>query len=183
MALEPLLAGERVRLTLLDDHDIDHMTKWYNTTDYARHLDALPAKPKRAEDLRKWRDEAHEHDSHFLFAIKEADQFIGFVELDGILWTQQNAWLTIGIGDPDMYGKGYGTEAMELLIQFAFHELNLHRLQLTVFEYNTAARRLYEKLGFVHEGSHREFILRDGRAYDMLLYGLLRKDWNQKTQG
>jgi RimJ/RimL family protein N-acetyltransferase len=61
-------------------------------------------------------------------------------------------------------------------------ELNLHRVQLTVFSYNERAIALYEKLGFQREGVYREFIQRDGRRYDMYLYGLLRREWkaNQK---
>ena len=69
---------------------------------------------------------------------------------------------------------------MELALAFGFHELNLHRIQLTVFEYNKNAIKLYEKLGFQKEGAYREFIKRDGQVYDMILYGLLKKEWQQK---
>jgi RimJ/RimL family protein N-acetyltransferase len=87
------------------------------------------------------------------------------------------AWLGIGIGDREQWGKGYGREAMELVLRYGFHELNLHRIQLTVFEYNERAIALYEKLGFRREGVYREFMQRDGKRYDMLLYGLLRREW------
>ena len=68
---------------------------------------------------------------------------------------------------------------MELLVNYGFNELNLHRLQLTVFGYNEPAVKLYEKLGFQHEGSYREFLQRDGQRYDMHLYGLLLSDWEE----
>ena len=86
-------------------------------------------------------------------------------------------WVAIAFGDEANRGKGYGYEAMQLLLKFAFHELNLHRVQLTVFEYNIRAIRLYEKMGFVREGTQREFLQRDGRRYDMYFYGLLVHEW------
>jgi RimJ/RimL family protein N-acetyltransferase len=66
---------------------------------------------------------------------------------------------------------------MTLALDFAFKELNLHRIQLTVYSYNPRAIRMYEKLGFQLEGTYREFLLRDGQHYDMLLYGLLSHEW------
>jgi RimJ/RimL family protein N-acetyltransferase len=66
---------------------------------------------------------------------------------------------------------------MELMIQYAFREINLHRLQLTVFSYNKRAIKLYEKLGFTKEGIYREFLEQDLKRHDMYLYGLLRPDW------
>jgi RimJ/RimL family protein N-acetyltransferase len=66
---------------------------------------------------------------------------------------------------------------MTLALDFAFKELNLHRIQLTVYSYNTRAIRMYEKLGFQLEGNYREYLLRDGQHYDMLLYGLLSHEW------
>jgi RimJ/RimL family protein N-acetyltransferase len=80
----------------------------------------------------------------------------------------------MGIGDRGAWGKGYGTEALRLALQYAFDELNLHRLTLTVIDYNERAIALYEKAGFRREGVFREFGQRDGKRYDMYLYGLLR---------
>jgi RimJ/RimL family protein N-acetyltransferase len=56
------------------------------------------------------------------------------------------------------WGKGYGYEAMQLVLRFAFDELNLHRVQLTVFSYNERVIVLYEKLGFQHKGKYREYL-------------------------
>jgi len=86
------------------------------------------------------------------------------------------AWLAIGLG-PDHWDQGYGQEAMRLLLAFGFQELNLYRVQLTVFSYNPRAIRVYEKLGFQREGVFRQALHRDGQRHDMLLYGLLRPEW------
>ncbi|WP_327991879.1 GNAT family protein [Heyndrickxia sporothermodurans] len=79
-------------------------------------------------------------------------------------------------------GKGFGYEAMELALDFAFYELNLNRVQLTVFDYNQSAISLYKKLGFQQEGSYREFIHRNGKRHDMLLFGLLKREWESRTE-
>ena len=109
-----------------------------------------------------------------------AEELIGIVGLDGIEWTNQVAWLTIGIGDRANWGKGYGYEAMHLVLNYAFQEPNHYRIQLTVFAYNERAIALYEKLGFQREGVHREYLHRDGERHDMYLYGILRVEWESR---
>jgi len=96
--------------------------------------------------------------------------------------TINDSWLAIGIGDHANWGQGYGREAIKLMLGFAFNELNLYRVQLSVFSYNQRALALYEKLGFQREGTFREFLHRDGQRYDMFLYGLLRREWEQSAQ-
>lgn len=123
-------------------------------------------------------------DHRFLFAIRllDSDELIGYAELDGIMWAHQVSGVSIAIGDPKNWGKGYGYEAMQLVLRFAFDELNLHRVVLTVFSYNERAIALYEKLGFQREGVHREHLQRDGKRYDMYLYGLLHREWEVRNR-
>lgn len=87
----------------------------------------------------------------------------------------------IGIGEREYWSKGYGTDAMNVILRFAFDELNLYRISLNVFEYNQRAIRSYEKVGFVVEGREREFLRRAGRRWDMIFMGLLREEWAQKN--
>ncbi|MFG6117183.1 GNAT family N-acetyltransferase [Halobacillus sp. MO56] len=178
--MKTLLQGERVRLTQVAKSDLAAIASWYDNSDFSRRFDALPAAPRTVEHLESWLDESNESNNQYTFAIRdEKDAFIGYVELESILWIHRNGWVSIAIGEDEYQGKGYGTEAMQLLIDFAFYECSLHRLQLTVFSYNIPAIQMYEKLGFKKEGTHREFILRDGQAYDMHLYGLLNHEWTK----
>ncbi|WP_173917720.1 GNAT family N-acetyltransferase [Halobacillus sp. Marseille-Q1614] len=179
--MKAILHGHRVHLGTVKDEHLTEIKTWFNSSHFMRRFDAVAARPKTLESLKEWRDEAMNSDKSFLFSICDGDKFIGYVELSSILWNQRNGWVAIAIGNPDYKAKGYGTEAMDLLINYAFHELNLHRLQLTVFEYNQPAIWLYEKLGFTYEGAQREFVMRDGEAYDMFMYGLLKREWNQKN--
>lgn len=185
MTLNRLFRGEHIRLTALNPDDVPTVTGWYEDSDFLRLLDAAPAYPRVRSAMEDWIEDGSKRKNAFLFAIRllDTDQLLGFVELDDILWTHGVAWVAIGIGSPAHRSKGYGCEAMSLVLDFAFSELNLHRVQLTVFSYNDHAIRLYEKLGFQAEGIYRECLHRDGQRHDMILYGLLRPEWEAQHPG
>jgi RimJ/RimL family protein N-acetyltransferase len=179
MLATSLLQGERVRLTALMTNDLPEIARWHEDAGFSRMFDARPAAPRTASTLESWLEDYARSNNSFLFAIRplRSDELLGFTELEGILWPHQHAWLSIAIGDPARQGQGYGAEAIGLALQFAFQELNLYRVQLTVFSYNQRAIALYEKLGFRREGTYREHLQRDGQRHDMYLYGMLRPEW------
>ncbi|NTU75527.1 MAG: GNAT family N-acetyltransferase [Anaerolineaceae bacterium] len=104
------------------------------------------------------------------------------VGLDGLNWSARNAWVGIGIGDPEYWGKGFGSDAMRIILRFAFLELNLWRVNLNVFEYNERAQKSYLKVGFREEGRLRQWMRRDGRRWDLIYMGVLRSDWEALNQ-
>lgn len=181
MALAHMLSGKKVRLTAVTEEDLVTINEWYQDPDFLRLYDSTPAYPQSKGESEERIKEAQEDPNTFLFAIRGLGEetLIGLLEMDGIAWSHGTTFVSIGIGEAHNRGQGYGREAMELALQFAFHELNLHRVCLTVFSYNEAALQLYEKLGFVQEGTYREHLLRDGQRYDMHLYGLLRDEWEE----
>lgn len=179
MFINNLLLGNKVNLTSIKSDDIEKICEWYNDTYSLRLFDTMPSYPYSEEHITTWIKERQESNENYMFAIRsiETDEFIGYIDLNGISWNNRVANLSIGIGSPNVRGKGYGTEAMNLILEFGFHELNLHRIQLNVLSYNTPAIALYEKVGFTKEGAYREFVQRDGKKYDMYLYGLLYPEW------
>lgn len=179
MTIPDILRGEHVRLDVVRRDDLPAIAAWWSDGEAQRRFDAVPATPRRVEQLESWLETPKESNTDYRFVIRTvpADELIGTVAIEDILWNQRVGWVSLLIGEARMRGKGFGSEAMELALRFAFHELNMHRIQLTVFEYNTPAISLYERLGFAREGSFREFLERDGTRYDMLLYGLLRPEW------
>lgn len=90
--------------------------------------------------------------------------------------------MAIGIGNTDYRGKGYGAEAVRLILRYAFYELNLNRVGLDVIEYNEQAIRTYEKAGFQLEGRVRSAVLRDGNSYDRIMMGMLYSEWNESVK-
>ena len=175
--MKRLLTGTRIYLSGFQEEDVTSIREWSQNEEVQRLLDAVPHKPKSEEEIKKWMNDPGHNDFRFAIRLKDDGRIIGFVELSGILWNHRVGWIAISIGDEQSWGNGYGKEAMQSLLAYAFYELNLYRVQLTVFSYNERAIRLYESLGFTKEGSHRQFLQRDGDRYDMILYGLLADEW------
>ncbi|MBG9979422.1 GNAT family N-acetyltransferase [Facklamia sp. DSM 111019] len=105
---------------------------------------------------------------------------IGIISLINIDFKNQNAEIIIDIGDKESWGKGYGTEAITMLVNYAFNEMNLHKLYLKVFSFNKAAIRLYQKIGFENEGVSKEMLYREGEWHDVFHMGLCGSDWLKK---
>jgi RimJ/RimL family protein N-acetyltransferase len=92
-------------------------------------------------------------------------------------WPNRDAWVAIAIGERENWSKGYGSDAMRVLLRYAFSELNLNRVSLVVFGYNERAQRSYLKVGFKLEGRQRERVRRDGTRYDMVFMSVVRDEW------
>ena len=119
----------------------------------------------------------------YWFAIRalEDDRLLGDADLSVINWGSRDAFVGIGIGEREFWGKGYGTDAMRLLLRYAFTELNLRRVSLNVFEFNERAIRSYEKVGFRLEGRERQVMQREGRRWDLIDMGILREEWMEEN--
>jgi len=182
-----LFTGDLVRLSAEDPQQMaDAFARWNQDTEYYRLLDTDPAHLWSAKKIKEWFEKDIETDSptYVFFSVRTLadDRLIGFVAFEGIDWANRDTFVAIGIGERDCWGKGYGTDAMRLMLRYGFSELNLHRISLSVFEYNPRAIRSYEKCGFNHEGRVRHCILRDGKRWDMLYMGILRTEWEQKEK-
>jgi RimJ/RimL family protein N-acetyltransferase len=177
-----LLRGKNVRLSAQDmEQAAAHYFQWSQDAEYMRLVDGDPPVPlslKATKDTneREW-PEDDPNNIMFLIRANEDDRIIGFANLDYISWSQGDSYMGIGLGDRTCWGRGYGSEAMNLLLRYAFTELNLHRLTLTVFEFNERAVRMYQRCGFKTEGIVREVLYRDGRRWDLISMGLLRGEW------
>jgi RimJ/RimL family protein N-acetyltransferase len=111
---------------------------------------------------------------------KATDRLVGtcaFSQLDG---ENGSALYHITIGESDVWGRGFGTEATQLMVDHAFGTLGLHRIALYVFEFNERAIRAYRRCGFVIEGRSRESIWRDGRWWDEIAMSVLESDWRAR---
>ena len=179
--ISDLFTGKLVRLAAPGEDEKAAFARWSADPDYLRHLDDDPARPMAAEHVTLPRKEDAGHSFEFRIRTLAENRLIGFVALFNLKWNNGACTLAIGIGEPDFRGKGYGTDALNLALGFAFRELNLHRVGLTVISYNARAIRAYERVGFVREGLRREAIHRDGRRYDEIVMGVLRREWEERV--
>lgn len=91
----------------------------------------------------------------------------------------RNSIMRISIFDHEVWGNGYGTEAMFLLLGYGFEILNLHRIGLDVYSFNKRGIKSYEKLGFKQEGIIRDELFYDGEYHDSIIMGVLKDEFNQ----
>ncbi|MDI6694127.1 MAG: GNAT family protein [Anaerolineales bacterium] len=176
-----LFRGELIRLAAMDAEKMSKAWEhWNRDALFRRLLDNEPPTLWSARKIQQWIEKELERgDQRFSFSIYplEGERLIGFVELNVTNWQHGNAWVGIGIGNREDWGKGYGTDAMRLVLRYAFDELGLYRVTLGVFSYNQRAIRSYQKAGFVVEGRERGALSRDGERSDMLVMGILRPEW------
>src|SRR5574341_454216 len=180
--MEELLTGKLVRLAAFDPEEMGKaFSRWRHDSEYWRLMDAGVVRLPSAKDAVKHFEKELEELEMGLYSFSARrladDELIGEIVLDVVNWTARDAFVGLSIGDRENWGQGYGTEMMRLLLQFAFLEVNLKRVTLTVFEYNPRAIRSYEKVGFRHEGHLRNYLNREGRRWNELYMGILREEW------
>ena len=148
------------------DPEIWHLTSW------APSPLNRPAVEKLFEDR-----ELSPVDDSFAIHVKDEDEPVGVISLMNISDANESAELSVIVGHPDDRHQGYGTEAIELLLGYAFEELGLNRVGLSAFDFNDEAIAAYEKLGFAVEGRYRQAIKRNSRFHDAILMSIMKGEW------
>jgi RimJ/RimL family protein N-acetyltransferase len=185
MTSNRLFHGELVRLAAPRPEDADSFSRWSEDAEYRRLADTGAPRPLPADYFGERDQVAEPSPGAYEFRIRtlEEDRLVGFVALFSIEWPNSHGWVAVGIGDPADRGKGFGKEAVSLVLRFAFHELGLHRISLDVISDNLPAIALYRRLGFREEGRMHERVYRDGVTSDLIYMGLLRRDWEAALSG
>lgn len=174
-----VMQGAAVVLAPIEEADLAKVNAWQNDPEI-RDLIMGFRGPVRLETTAEWVRNIAEQNlkSRVVFAIRAAGAIRGVVQLHSIDWVQRTATLGIYVGEPGDRGAGLGEAAVALLLDYAFNGLDLHRVALEVIASNARARRLYERMGFVREGSLREAYQRGGRREDIELFALLKSEWS-----
>lgn len=176
---DSILVGERVRLRGVRDDDLPALAKWEMDPGRMATLSNRVAPPSEAaaiELIAKW---SANQDSDLGFAVETLDDppvLIGNIALWSASAKDRCATLAIALGREHV-GRGYGTDAIRVIVGYGFRELGLHRIQLSVAPFNPAGIRAYQKAGFTEEGRRRQSILHDGHWYDDILMSILDHEW------
>ncbi|HEV2169455.1 MAG TPA: GNAT family protein [Candidatus Binatus sp.] len=175
------MEGKLVRLRAYERSDLDSIMKWINDEEVTDFLaGGMLTYPVSSITEEKFIEAAaHSSDTEKSFAIETlADRkYLGGVSFHAINWLNRSAGLGITIGDKSFWGKGYGTDAMRVMMRLGFDKMNLHRLWLHVYDYNQRAIASYEKCGFKHEGALREDRFYRGKYHDTIVMGILESEY------
>jgi RimJ/RimL family protein N-acetyltransferase len=172
------LRASDVALAALGDEDLPRLFEWINDRETALFNAAY--RPVHEPDHRAWFDDIRARRDVAIFGIRRLrdGELVGSCQLHGIDPVHRSAELQIRIGKPEARGQGLGEQAVRLLLRFGFGDLNLHRIALHVFASNEPALRLYEKVGFRHEGVLRQAAYIDGQYVDVVLMAILQSEFD-----
>lgn len=178
---EQLIYGEKIDLTEYREEDAQVMYKSSYGSDEKSLGGVCATGPSSLKDYESYLSETNNYfeirkNLNFAMRLKDG-KFVGGIGANMIDVRNRNFMIGLSIIDKEYRGKGYGSEAIRLLCDFAFLELNMHRVHLGCYAFNEKAVRLYQYLGFTVEGVNRAFVYRNGRYYDECVMGLLREDW------
>ena len=175
------MRGKRVSLGPLRREWLPWYQHWLNDFEMIKLVDRR-FRPHSTEWITQWyeRHASGTQDSLIFTIIDNAGgQPVGNVALQDVDYRNRTAELGIYIGDASNRGKGYGTEATQLLLQLAFGVLGLQNVMLRVYAYNSAAIRVYEKVGFREFGRRHQCQFMDGQFWDVILMECLASDFRQ----
>lgn len=175
------IVGNKVYLSPVNVEDYEIYTKWMNdfkVTDGLGTSTKIYTLDKEKEYLNK---KSTSDDYTFAIVSLETDELIGNCSLFEVDIIKGIATVGILIGDEENRGKGYGSDALKLLISFAFDYLNLHNLMLVVFNFNEIAINAYKKVGFKEFGRRHEATLFKGKYYDDVYMELLEQDYRKEN--
>jgi len=166
------LESNNVSLSTLEDEDLEKIRDISNRPEVWKNF--IHRKPRNLSQIEKKFDQLQENDDAVVLAVSVDNKTIGYTALEKI---------DVGLGeiaieiDPDEQGKGYGTEASRLLIDYGFEQLRFHKLFARTFSSNTGSQALWEKLGLEREAEIKESVYIDGEFEKSIVYGTTKEEW------
>ena len=181
-----MIYGKRIRLRGVERADLPKFHEWVNDPEVNEGLAVYL--PMSMLDEENWLEGASRRDQEqkpLSIDIKDGNDWrlIGNCAFFDIEWIPRTAEFGILIGDKSVWNQGYGTETVELILQHGFETLNLNRIHLKVYSTNPRARRVYEKAGFILEGTMRQAVYRQGKYADIQIMSTLRSEWDARREG
>ncbi len=182
MSVEPIyLKGKYVHLRSLKPEDFgEAMVAFVNDREVTRHL-VRGTFPGSTEEFKAEyaRQAGNREEVQFALVESKTGRYLGVAGLHRIDWIARHAEFRILIGEKEAWGKGFGTEALQLLLAYGFEILNLNKVWLGVNLSNARAHQSYKKAGFVSEGTLRQEVYRNGRYHDCARMSLLRTEYQE----
>jgi RimJ/RimL family protein N-acetyltransferase len=180
-----MLRGERVNLGPIKREYIECFLKWFNDPELTQYLTSYRPMTRMAEE--EWIENLKNRGDTINFSIvipneDGSEKLIGNCGIHEINWKNRFGEIGIAIGEKEYQNKGYGTEAIELLLEYGFETVNLNRLELCTYAFNVRALKSYKKVGFIEEGRKRQHVWVNGKYHDEIIMGILAEEWRERKK-
>lgn len=172
------LVGENIYLSPMNTEDYEKFTEWMNDFDTTDYL-GRSCFNITLEGEKEFLEQNSKGQMKFMIVRLEDDSAIGTISLDSICNINRRATLGIFIGDKSGRNKGYGTEAIRLILDYGFNYLNLNNIKLDVLEFNQRALACYKKCGFKEYGRRRKANFLNGKYYDTIEMDILAEEFKE----
>jgi RimJ/RimL family protein N-acetyltransferase len=177
--LAPFLDGQNIYLRAVCSSDANNnYCRWMNDTEVTQYLESR-FYPQSVESIASYISKVNASSDSVFFAIvlKDKDIHIGNIKIGSINWIHRYADVGILIGDKTCWGKGFGVEAIKLVVDYAFKKLNLRRLEAGCYSNNIRSIKAFKKAGFIEEGCLRQRYFCEGGYVDRVCLGVVRENW------
>ncbi|MDI6600290.1 MAG: GNAT family protein [Thermoanaerobacteraceae bacterium] len=176
-----MFKGERVELVPFTEEYYEKFVEIRNSEDARDYKIPGVPYPVTVESVREraQRDKDRKQSGEFAIILNESREYIGNISYHDVDWKNRNCEIGIGIDGEENRNRGLGTEAIRLLLDFLFNEINMHRVYLHVYDFNERAVRCYEKCGFKKEGLIREAVYKHGKYVNEYIMGILEEEFRR----
>lgn len=171
------LSGEKVYLSPICPEDAEQYCEWLNDWEVAKYLLIFREQLSLERERSILNDMIKNNAQVFAIVLQENDELIGNCSLFKINYHNRKAEAGIFIGNKEYWGKGYGSEALSLLVDYGFNILNLNNIMLETHSFNDRALKSYQKIGFRQIGRRRQAIIVAGKKYDEILLDILAEEF------
>lgn len=174
-----MYSGKLVKLRAYKEEDIEKAVEFINDEEVKKFLDSNIPFPMTKWQEEEWvRSRKANADFTYDFAIEdlETGKYIGGCSINECDVKNRTCTIGIMIGDKDYWSKGYGSDALKVLIKFIFEEVNMNKIKLKVFSFNTRAIACYKKVGFKEEGILKKELYRNGKYHDEILMAIFKNE-------
>ncbi|KGK85998.1 GNAT family protein [Clostridium sp. HMP27] len=171
--------GEKVCLRAYKEEDINIATSFVNDKELKKFLVTTIPFPMSLWEEETWiKSQTANQSGEYNFAIEDVktNKYIGGCGIQKVNWISRVATVGIMIGDKEYWSKGYGTDAMKVLMEFIFENMNINKIRLSTFSFNERARKCYEKCGFKVEGVLKDEIFKEGKYYDEIIMAAFKRN-------
>lgn len=177
-----MYSGQLVRLREYREQDIELAKEYVNSEEIRQYIEGNVPFLYTLHNEKQWYESISASSELYNFAIEtlETKEYIGGCGVNGLDYKNSIASVGIFIGNPEYLSKGYGTDALSILVKFVFEQMNINKVKLHVYDFNKRAQKCYEKVGFEKEAVLKKELFRNGKYHDIIQMSIFKEDYFKK---